>query len=61
MKIIGLNINIKMVVESLKIKNESYNFWNDIIYLDDFDVKLVKVVQSKNQELTLIFVILGML
>ena len=61
MKIIGLNINIKMVVESLKIKNESYNFWNDIIYLDDFDVKLVKVVQSKNQELTLIFIILGML
>ena len=61
MKIIGPNINIKMVVESLKIKNESYNFWNDIIYLDDFDVKLVKVVQSKNQELTLIFIILGML
>ena len=61
MKIIGLNINIKMVVESLKIKNESYNFWNDIIYLDDFDVKLVKVVQSKNQELALIFIILGML
>ena len=34
-----------MVVESLKIKNISYYFWNDMVYLDDFDVKLVKVVR----------------
>ena len=34
-----------MVAESLKIKNTSYYFWNDIVYLDDFDVKLVKVVR----------------
>ena len=49
MKIIGVNINIKMVVESLKIKNESYYFWNDIIYLDDFDVKLVKAVKQESR------------
>ena len=42
-KIIGLNINIKMVVESLKIKNTSYYHYD--VYLDSFDVKLVKVVR----------------
>ena len=34
-----------MVVESLKIKSESDYFWDDMVYLDDFDVKLVKVVR----------------
>ena len=34
-----------MVVESLKIKSESNYFWDDIVYLDDFDVKLLKVVR----------------
>ena len=38
-----------MVVKSLKIKNTSYYFWNDIIYLDDFDVKLVKVVRRESR------------
>ena len=38
MKIIGPNINIKMVVESLKIDD-----------LDDFDVKLVKVVRRESR------------
>ena len=46
---IGLNINIKMVVKSLKIKNKSYYFWDDIVYLNDFDVKLVKVVRRESQ------------
>ena len=44
-----MNINIKIVVESLKIKNTSYYFWNDIVYLDDFDVKLVKVVRRESR------------
>ena len=35
-----------MVVESLKIKNTTYYFWNDMVYSDDFDVKLVKVVRQ---------------
>ena len=38
-----------MVVESLKIKNESYYFWDDMVYLDEFDVNLVKVVRRELQ------------
>ena len=38
-----------MVVESLKIKNTSYYFWNDMVYLDNFDVKLVKVVTRESR------------
>ena len=34
-----------MVVNSLKIKSKSNYFWNDMVYLDDFDVKLIKVVR----------------
>ena len=37
-----------MVLESLKIKNTSYYFWNDMIYLDDFDVKLIKVLRRES-------------
>ena len=48
-KIIGLNIIIKMVFESLKIKNTSYYFWNDLVHLDDSDVKLVKVVRRESR------------
>ena len=32
-----------MVVKLLKIKNTSYYFWDDIAYLDDFDVDLIKI------------------
>ena len=46
---IGLNINIKIVVESLKIKNKSYYFWDDMVYLDDFNVKLVKVFRRESR------------
>ena len=38
-----------MVVESLKIKNTSYYYYDDIVYLDDFDVKLVKVVRRESR------------
>ena len=48
-KIIVLNINIKMVVESLKIKSTSYYFWNDMVYLDDFDVELVKAARRESR------------
>ena len=34
-----------MVVESLKIKNKSNYYWDDMVYLDDFDMKSVKVVR----------------
>ena len=35
--------SIKMTQKSLKIKNESYYFWNDMVYLNEFDPDLVKV------------------
>ena len=38
-----------MVVESLKIKHTFYYFWNDMVYSDDFDVKIVKVVRRESR------------
>ena len=38
-----------MFVESLKIKSKSNYFWDDMVYLDDFDVKLVKVVRRESR------------
>ena len=38
-----------MVIKSLKIKNQSYYFWNDIIFLDDFDIKFVKIVKQESR------------
>ena len=32
-----------MTLKSLKIKNEPYYFWNDMVYLNEFDPDLVKV------------------
>ena len=34
-----------MVVESLKTKNKSNYFWDNMALLDDFVVKLIKVVR----------------
>ena len=36
-----------MTLKSLKIKNQSYYFWNDMVYLDEFDVDSVKVNKRK--------------
>ena len=38
-----------MVIESLKIKTKSNYCWDDMVYLDDFDVKLVKVVRRESR------------
>ena len=38
-----------MVVESLKIKSKSNYFWDNMVYLVDFDVKLVKVVKRESR------------
>ena len=46
---VGPKINIKMAVESLKIKNKSYYFWDDMVYLDDFDVNLVKIIRRESR------------
>ena len=36
-------IIIKMRIESLKIKNQSYYYWSDTIYIDNFDIKYLKI------------------
>ena len=38
-----------MVLESLKVTSKSNYFWDDMVYLDDFDVKLVKVVRRESR------------
>ena len=44
-----------MVVKSLKIKNVSYYFWNDIIYLNKFDNNMLKI--KEKIEKIIIFII----
>ena len=39
-----------MVVKSLKIKNVTYYFWNDIIYLNKFDNSMLKINKRENRE-----------
>ena len=39
-----------MVVKSLKIKNVSYYFWNDIIYLNKSDKNVLKLNKRENRE-----------
>ena len=38
-----------MVLESLKIKTKSNYYWDDMVYLEDFDMKLIKVVTRESQ------------
>ena len=39
-----------MVVKSLKVKNVSYYFWNDKIYLNTFDNSMLKINKRENRE-----------
>ena len=38
-----------MVIKSLKIKNQSYYYWNDIIFIDDFDIKYFKITKRESR------------
>ena len=38
-----------MSIESLKIKNQSYYYWNDIVFIDDFDIKYFKINKRKSR------------
>ena len=38
-----------MVIESLKIKTKTNNNWDDMIYVYDFDVNLVKVIKRESR------------
>ena len=39
-----------MVVKSVKTKNVSYYFWNDIIYLNKFGNTMLKINKRENRE-----------
>ena len=39
-----------MSIKSLKIKNESMYYWNDMIYFDKFDSQMLKIIQRENRE-----------
>ena len=36
-----------MVIKSLKIKNQSYYYWNDVIFINDFDIKFLKFAKRE--------------
>ena len=38
-----------MVIKSLKIKNQSYYYWNDIIFIDDFNIKFLKINKRESR------------
>ena len=40
---------IKMVIKSLKIKNQSYYYWYDIIFIDDFNIKFFKIAKRESR------------
>ena len=42
-------IIINMSIESLKIKNQSYYYWNDIVYIDDFDINYLKINKRESR------------
>ena len=38
-----------MVIKSLKIKNQSYYDWNDIIFIDDFKITFFKIAKRESR------------
>ena len=48
-----------MVIESLKIKTKTNYNWDDIVYVYNVDVKLIKVIKRESR-IGLIFIILDM-
>ena len=40
---------IKMVIKSLRIKNKSYYYWYNIIFIDDFNIKFLKITKRESR------------
>ena len=38
-----------MVIRSLRIKNQSYYYWNDIIFIDNFNIKFFKIAKRESR------------
>ena len=41
--------DIKMVIKSLKIKNQSYYYWYDTIFIDDFNIKFSTIAKRESR------------
>ena len=38
-----------MVIKSLKIKNQSYYYWYDTMFIDDFNIKFFKITKRESR------------
>ena len=38
-----------MVIKSLRIKSQSYYYWNDIMFIDDFNIKFFKIAKRESR------------
>ena len=38
-----------MIINSLKIKKQSYYYWNDIIFINDFNIKYFKIAKRESR------------
>ena len=38
-----------MIIKSLRIKNKSYYYWYDIIFIDDFNIKFFKITKRESR------------
>ena len=47
----------KMVVKEVEIKNRSYYFWDDAVYFEDFDPKMIKIDKKESRaDVNLVFI-----
>ena len=42
-------LRIKVVIKSLKIKSQSYYYWYDAIFIDDFNIKFFKIAKRESR------------
>ena len=42
-------LRIKMVIKSLKTKNQSYYYWCDIMFIDDFNIEFFKIAKRESR------------
>ena len=38
-----------MIIKSIKIKSQSYYYWNDIIFIDDFNIEFFKIAKRESR------------
>ena len=45
-----------MVTKQLNIKSKTYNFWNDLINLKDFDPRLLKLDKNSSMDINIYYI-----